>query len=171
MPRRVKSAFCPPRVREFRVARASAPRPGKPVSLSPAESRCVLFVCRISIRPLPATCWADVSALELEPKDHPADCGEAVTGVQEEIRALGWTCSRSCSLSCGDDSEGRESWPGYTERAASLIAKIWPQRKLPYAVLSAVAHGELLGLQRDLVHSSAGIESAASSLLAGESHR
>lgn len=35
----------------------------------------------------------------------------------------------------------------------SLVAKIWPQPKLPYAVLSAVAHGELLGLQRNLVHS------------------
>jgi len=34
----MKSAFCPPRVREFRVAQVSAPRPGKPVPLSPAES-------------------------------------------------------------------------------------------------------------------------------------
>jgi DNA-binding IclR family transcriptional regulator len=31
IPRRVKTAFCPPRVREFRVAQVSAPRPGKPV--------------------------------------------------------------------------------------------------------------------------------------------
>src|SRR5450755_1590091 len=48
--RRVKPAFCPPRVREFRVAQVSAPRPGKPVPLSPAESRCVSF-CRRLVRP------------------------------------------------------------------------------------------------------------------------
>src|SRR5258707_14499653 len=48
----MKPAFCPPRVREFRVAQVSAPRPGKPVPLSPAESRCVPFCDRISIRPL-----------------------------------------------------------------------------------------------------------------------
>jgi hypothetical protein len=34
------------------VAQVSAPRPGKPVPLSPAESRCVPFCRRISIRPL-----------------------------------------------------------------------------------------------------------------------
>jgi len=28
VPRRVKPAFCPPRVREFRVAQVSVPRPG-----------------------------------------------------------------------------------------------------------------------------------------------
>ena len=49
---RVKPAFRPPRVREFRVTQVSAPRPGKPVLLSPAESRCVPFCRRISIRPL-----------------------------------------------------------------------------------------------------------------------
>jgi hypothetical protein len=43
-----------------------------------------------------------------------------------------------------------ESWPGYTERAAQLVERIWPQRKLPYAVLSAVAHAELLGMTRSL---------------------
>ena len=37
--RRVKTAFCPPHVREFRVAQDGAPRLGKPVPRSPAESR------------------------------------------------------------------------------------------------------------------------------------
>src|ERR1700735_3233189 len=52
IPCRVKPAFCPPRVREFRVAQVSAPRPGKPVPLSPVKSRCVPFCRRISIHPL-----------------------------------------------------------------------------------------------------------------------
>jgi len=96
-----------------------------------------------------------VSALELGLEDNPAEYGETVTSVQQEIRALGWTCSKSCTVSFGHDGD-KESWPGYTERAASLVTKIWPQRKLPYAVLSAVAHGELLGLQRNLVPSPPG---------------
>ena len=44
---------------KFRVAQVSAPRPREPVPLSPAESRCVPFCHRISIRPSLATCWAD----------------------------------------------------------------------------------------------------------------
>jgi hypothetical protein len=58
---------------------------------------------------VPHSFVADVGAPELGAKGPPAECGEAVTGAQEEIRALGQTCSRSCSLSCGDDSEGRAS--------------------------------------------------------------
>jgi hypothetical protein len=38
----------------------------------------------------------------------------------------------------------------YTDRVASPVVKIWPQGNLPYAVLSAVAHGEMLGLLRNL---------------------
>lgn len=30
------------------------------------------------------------------------------------------------------------------------VVKTWPQEKLPYAQLSAVAHAELLGLERNL---------------------
>src|SRR6266498_2709216 len=51
---------------------------------------------------------------------------------------------------------GEEPWLSYTEQAARLVAKIWPQRNLPYSVLSAVAHGDLLGLQRNLVQSPPG---------------
>ena len=57
-------------------------------------------------------------------------------------------CGRRQVLFCGE-----EPWPSYTERAASLVARIWPQQKLPYAVLSAAIYGELLGLQRNLVRS------------------
>jgi hypothetical protein len=49
------------------------------------------------------------------------------------------------ALFCGD-----EPLPSYTERAASLAGVIWPQRKLPYAPLSATTHAELVGLQRNL---------------------
>jgi hypothetical protein len=62
IPRRVKPAFRPPRVREIRVAQVSAPRPGKPVPLSPAESHCVPFRHRIFIRP-PAGLPAQPTAL------------------------------------------------------------------------------------------------------------
>jgi hypothetical protein len=48
------------------------------------------------------------------------------------------------------------SWPSYTERSAALVENVWPQRRLPYAVLSAVAHAELLGMQRSLTQSAAG---------------
>jgi len=92
-----------------------------------------------------------VRALELGPDDDPDEYGESVAGVRQEISALGWSCSKSGAVSFGGGaSAATESWPGYTKRAASLVEKIWPQPRLPYAVLSAVAHAELLGLQRNL---------------------
>jgi hypothetical protein len=91
-----------------------------------------------------------VRALELGPDDYPADYGESADGVREEIRALGLACTKSGTVSFGDDGTSTESWPGYTERTAQLAERIWPQRKLPYALLSAVAHAEFLGLQRSL---------------------
>jgi len=92
-----------------------------------------------------------INALELGPEENRAEYGELVADVQQEIHALGWTCNESCTrVSLGDDSASREPWLNYTERTASLVARIWPQPRLPYAVLSAVAHAELAGLQRNL---------------------
>jgi hypothetical protein len=74
--------------------------------------------------------------------------------VRQEIRDLGpdWTCHPSGAwVSWGDQEEQKESWPGYSDRAADLVRWIWPeQEKMPYAVLSAVAHAELLGLARGI---------------------
>jgi hypothetical protein len=91
-----------------------------------------------------------VDALDLESGDDRSGYGESVADVQSEITDPGWTsiCNKyGVSVSFGATTE---SWPSYTERAARLIEKIWPQRDLPYAVLSAVAHAELLGLARNL---------------------
>jgi hypothetical protein len=97
-----------------------------------------------------------IKALELGLEDIPAEYGELPEDVRQDIDSAGLTCEwrergGRRGLFCGD-----EPWLGYTERAASLVANIWPQRKLPYAVLSAAAHGELLGLQRNLVSSPPG---------------
>jgi hypothetical protein len=94
-----------------------------------------------------------INALELGPEDSRAEYGELPEEVKHDIDRVGLTWERRKRdgrrvLFCGE-----EPWLSYTERAVSLVAKIWPQPKLPYAVLSAVAHGELLGLQRNLVHS------------------
>ncbi len=97
-----------------------------------------------------------INALELGPEDDRAEYGELPGDVKQDIEGAGLTWERGERggrrvLSCGD-----EPWPSYTERVASLVAKVWPQRNLPYVVLSAVAHSELLGLQRNLVHSPPG---------------
>lgn len=66
--------------------------------------------------------------------------------VQEDIGGLGWS-EVSGSVMFGGS---KESWLGYTDRTAKLVGNIWPQGGLPYRVLSAVAHTELLGLTRNL---------------------
>lgn len=92
-----------------------------------------------------------IEALELGPEEDRAGYGELPEEVRQDIADVGLTWERKTHngrrvLVCGD-----EPWPSYTERAASLAAEIWPQRKLPYSLLSAVAHGEMLGLRRNLV--------------------
>lgn len=98
-----------------------------------------------------------IQALGLEPEDKPSEYGELLEAVERDIASVGLTSERRNGvLFCG-----QEALPSYTKRAGSLVAKIWPQEKLPYSVLSAVAHAELLGLQRNLVescHSSAGLQ-------------
>lgn len=91
-----------------------------------------------------------IKALELGPEETSDGYGELPEDVKQEIDSAGLTWGwrkrdGRPALFCGE-----EPWPSYTERTANLVAKIWPQQKLPYAVLSAVAHAELLGLQRNL---------------------
>lgn len=86
-----------------------------------------------------------VKALELSPGEDRSDYGESVADVQKEIYSLGWRAT-SESVAFGDN---KESWLQYTDRAAKLIRNIWPQDGLPYRMLSAVAHAELLGLARN----------------------
>jgi hypothetical protein len=79
-----------------------------------------------------------------------SEYGQLPGVVEQEITqlGLGWTWSDSGrKLSWGDL---RETWPSYTDRVGVLAGRIWPQPKLPYAVLSAVAHAELLGLIRNI---------------------
>ena len=89
-----------------------------------------------------------IQALELEPEESPSEYGELPEAVMEDAASVGLTREQSGKVVFS----GEEQWPSYTRRAASLVAKFWPQENLPYAVLSAVAHAELLGLQRNLVH-------------------
>ncbi len=96
-----------------------------------------------------------VTALELDPHEDPSGYGESVDDVRQEIRELGWTYGSGPRVSFDTDRKNVEVRLTYTDRAASLVERIWPQRKLPYAVLSAVAHAELLGLQRNLATSPA----------------
>ena len=97
-----------------------------------------------------------IKALELGPEDTPADYGELPEHVRQDIDSVGLAWEWRNRGGRQVLFRGEEHWPSYTERAASLVAEIWPQRKLPYAVLSAVSHGELLGLQRNLVPSPPG---------------
>ena len=97
-----------------------------------------------------------IEALELGPDDDRAGYGELAGEVRRDIVGAGLTWewrkrNRRRVLFCGD-----EPWPSYTERVVSLTAHIWPQRNLPYPLLSAVAHGEMLGLHRNLVGQSPG---------------
>jgi hypothetical protein len=43
---------------------------------------------------------------------------------------------------------GGETLPGYSARVSALVRAVWPQAGLPYALLSQVGHGELVGLAR-----------------------
>jgi len=87
-----------------------------------------------------------VNALELAPGEDRSGYGEAPADVRTEIADLGWSESGQAVVFAG----GQESWPGYTERAGKLLSAIWPQGDLPYRMLSAVAHAEVLGLARNL---------------------
>ena len=82
----------------------------------------------------------------LAPEDDPSEFGELPEAVMEDIRAAHLPTDGSGKVLFSAE----ERRLGYTDRVASLVAEIWPQTKLPYAVLSAVAHGEMLGLLRNL---------------------
>jgi hypothetical protein len=89
-----------------------------------------------------------VSRLALAQGENPSEYGELPETVIAEIADLGLdhTCRRSArKVSCGE-----ESWPRYTERVTDLLQYVWPEPEVPYPVLSAVGHGELLGLTRSL---------------------
>jgi hypothetical protein len=89
-----------------------------------------------------------VDALELDPREARSGYGESVADVQKEIAGagVGWSTSGKQVL-FGDR---QERWPRYTARVATLVGAIWPKRDLPYRMLSAVAHAEVLGLTRNL---------------------
>lgn len=89
-----------------------------------------------------------IDALNLEPDDNPSEYGELPQAVMEDIASVGLPTNQSGRPLFSKD-EARLS---YTNRVASLVVQIWPQRDLPYAALSAVAHGEMLGLQRNLAN-------------------
>lgn len=91
-----------------------------------------------------------IKALELADGENPADYGELPDDVEEDVVSLGstWSCDRSSARVAHNGMH--ESWPSYTLRVATLVRLIWPQHKLPYAILSGVAHTELLGIARNL---------------------
>lgn len=78
------------------------------------------------------------------PDEDRSDYGELPEAVEQEARGLGFEIDRNRLLCRG------QSLPTYTDRVASLVQHVWPQAKLPYALLSAVAHAELLGLTLNL---------------------
>lgn len=73
-----------------------------------------------------------------------SEYGELPERIEQEGRDLGFEIEPK-RLACRG-----ESLPNYTERVTNLVQQVWPQQKLPYATLSAVAHGELVGLTRNL---------------------
>jgi hypothetical protein len=94
-----------------------------------------------------------IAHLGLLPDEDPSEYGELPEAVGQDIRSLGpkWSWHPSGTwVSWGDQQEQKQSWPHYSDRAVDLVRCIWPQEKMPYAVLSAVAHAELLGLARNL---------------------
>jgi hypothetical protein len=97
-----------------------------------------------------------IDHLGLGPDEDRSEYGELPEAVEQEIGHLGpaWTWKTwgrsGASVSWGEGKEEEQSWPSYTYRVEDLVRHIWPQQKLPYAVLSAVAHAELLGLARNL---------------------
>lgn len=76
--------------------------------------------------------------------------GEVPERVEQEARELGFEIDPKRLVCRG------VSLPSYTERVADLVQHVWPREKLPYAILSAVAHAELLGLTRNLGRLSSG---------------
>lgn len=99
-----------------------------------------------------------VGHLELPDGEDRSEYGELRDDVAHEIRGLGqnWAYDRR---NCSVTHDGHTmTWPGYTERVTLLVRFIWPQQKLPYAMLSAVAHAELLGLTRHLSASGSDLE-------------
>lgn len=90
-----------------------------------------------------------IQHLVLDPDEDPSEYGELPDDVVEEIEGLGLTWSPRGAGGrpvCAD-----ESCPSYTERVSALIGQFSSQQKIPYAFLSAVSHGEVLGLTRSLV--------------------
>lgn len=96
-----------------------------------------------------------VAALDRREEDR-LEYGELPQAIEKEISDLGFDFSPKRAKANdrrrppGRFSCGEEVWPGSTQRVAALVKCFWPEPKLPYAVLSAVAHGELLGLSRSL---------------------
>ena len=84
--------------------------------------------------------------LERQMQDYPVGYGEVPEQVERDAASFGITFERAA----GRTACQGEVWPSYSERVALLVSSVWPQTRLPYAVLSAVAHGELLGLTRNV---------------------
>jgi hypothetical protein len=91
-----------------------------------------------------------VKSLGLRADEYEAEYGELPNAVKAHATELGISLEeRSVDgrkrICCGD-----QIWPSYTDRIAQLVENIWPQGRMPYAVLSAVAHAELLGFTRNV---------------------
>jgi hypothetical protein len=83
--------------------------------------------------------------LGVDEDEDPAGYGEMPETVVEQIRALGCSVTETGGIRCGASCV---DWPRYSDRVEQLVRFIWPQHKLPYAVLSAIGHAELLGFHR-----------------------
>lgn len=91
------------------------------------------------------TCRA-VNALGLGADEDPTEYGELPGEVKQEVSSLGLALKTGGrQLVCGE-----EVWPDYADRVATLVQAVWPQPRVAYAVLSAVAHAGLLGIGRNL---------------------
>ena len=89
-----------------------------------------------------------IGGLGLGQTEDPSQYGELPGEVDAAIAALGpvWTyTSKKTTQRCRG-----ESWQGPTVRVTGLVKHFWPQPDIPYRTLSAVAHGELLGLSRNM---------------------
>lgn len=91
-----------------------------------------------------------VTSLGLGDDEDRSEYGELPSDVKKHAKQLGILLEDRNVVGrkvrcCGD-----QRWLSHTDRVAQLVEHVWRQGRMPYAVLSAVAHAELLGLTRNV---------------------
>lgn len=114
-------------------------------------------LCRVLVYRL-HTAWQTeqaVATLDIDAEEDRSEYGELPPAVEKEIADLGLDfrpkrANVKGGRPRGPFSCGEEKWLSYASRTEALVGCFWREPRMPYAVLSAVAHGELLGLSRTM---------------------